>query len=478
MLFRKGIFGLAAVCCLLFQGQLNGQDTLYLDSFYPDYNDFSSFGFGISSFGNTVVIASPGDDGFVGAAYVYQHEANGTMNFVDRVTGVDPPYTEYFGGWHEGHAIDIHENHLLVGADYKDEGVSFLFEHDGNGKWPQIQKLKPAELLDSDSFGSSVAIHGDVAVVSAPLRMNPFSNGSGAVYIYRKDPATAIWSIDTVLYKTSSDPGSFGDWIALTSPSELIISGIDNQNIFVYRWNSGTDTWSIHQTIDLKSFGVDPISSCCRLDASENYMVVSGIAYLFIFRKDGNTWILDQSIFPTIAEIQGLFGYSVSINEQYLLVGAPVLNNESGMAYLYARNGLGWYVDKVLLPIASDGDHRMGEEVHLSENMLFAGAPEEDKGEGRVYAMLLDPMSTVDPAWGSVESLQIYPNPAHQEIAIRCACTSGLVTIVDALGKSVLRHDGFIGDSLDVGSLESGVYRAVVICSEQAPVRITSFVKL
>lgn len=476
-LTTKTSFMIAVVFGIL-QSPIIGQDTLYLDSFYPDYDDFYSFGYGIASSGNTIAIASPGDDGFVGAAYVYHRETDGTLSLIDRVVGVDTPYTEYFGGWHEGDAIDIYGGHLIVGADYKDEGAGYLFEDDGNGTWAQIQKLKPTELLDSDSFGSSVAIMDNVAIVSAPLRMNPFSNGTGAVYIYRKDTGNALWSVDTVLYKTSPDPGSFGDWVALTSPSELIISGIDNQNIFVYRRNGSTGKWSLHQTIDLKAYGVQPISTCCRLDASEHYLVVSGISYLFIFRKEANVWSLDHSIFPTAVQVQGLYGYSVSINEERLLVGAPQLNNESGMAFLYARNAVGWYIDKILFPVSSDGDHRMGEEVHLSENMLLLGAPNEDQGEGRVYAAPLDPVSALGPQLFGQDLFHVYPNPAHEEIAINCPCSSSVVNIVDGLGKPVIRLSDFDSDRINVGSLASGLYRVVVTCLEDNHVRLSSFVKL
>ena len=454
-----------------------GQDTVYLHNFYPDYDDLYTFGYGISSYQNKVAIASPGDDGFLGAAYIYDINGSGDIIYDERIVGIDTPYTEYFGGWHEGHAIDIFKKQLIVGADYNAQGACYIFEESSNNVWTQIQKLQPDELIDCDNFGSSVAINDSVAVSTAPLRENPFGSSRGSVFIFSKNPLTAKWEKDTVLYKPTAVGGAFGDWVSLKNNAELIISGIDNSSIFVYEKDSLNGQWDLIQTIDLTAYGVQPLSSCCRIDASDHYLVVSGIAYLFVFKKDNGHWNLDHSIFPTIEEIEGSFGYSVSITDKHLLVGAPLLNNESGTSFLYEKDSSGWQLTKVLLPIDSDEDKRMGEEVHIDGDYIIIGAPMEESGEGRVYYLNLSQSTGIQNSYKPI-SVKAFPNPSNEYIYFEGIPPECFINVYDRVGHEVLNAPILNNQKVNIKQLEPGLYKVIIKGKDPRVVFQSSFVKL
>ena len=75
-----------------------------------------------------------------------------------------------------------------------EQGFAYLFELP-TGR--EIAKLVPDDGGEMDSFGKSVALHGDRAFVGAPFR------GSGAVYVFStvpEPPAVIIGCVAVALF--------------------------------------------------------------------------------------------------------------------------------------------------------------------------------------------------------------------------------------------------------------------------------------
>lgn len=88
-----------------------------------------------------------------------------------------------------GNEVAIQGNLLLVGA-YADRswtGAGYLFKSSG-GSWAQLTKI--VDLLDSDFFGSAVALAGKQAVIGAPGDFNSF-DGSVTVVTLSPDYTVA-----------------------------------------------------------------------------------------------------------------------------------------------------------------------------------------------------------------------------------------------------------------------------------------------
>ena len=116
----------------------------------------------------------------------------------------------------------------------------------------------------------------------------------------------------------------------------------------------------------------------------------SGSVYLF--KKDGNNWIETCKIIASNGSSQANFGRSVSIYEEYALVGAwqqtDTNNVAKGFAYFFKLEQD--TLKEVAAITASDGDQgdRFGFSVSIYEDKAIVGAPyDDDNGatSGSVY---------------------------------------------------------------------------------------------
>ena len=93
-------------------------------------------------------------------------------------------------------------------------------------------------------------------------------------------------------------------------------------------------------------------------DISEGNIPNSGqCAYVFERSADGN-WKQIQKLIASDKASRDNFGHSVSINGNYIIVGAPGKDNDIGAAYIFKRNSSGNWVEekKIVAPDRSTGD--------------------------------------------------------------------------------------------------------------------------
>ena len=87
---------------------------------------------------------------------------------------------------------------------------------------------------------------------------------------------------------------------------------------------------------------------------AENGIINSGAAY--VYRYNGTTWDEEFKLVPSLGAVDDFFGTSVSINGEYAVVGAPNIENNGttpGAAYVFKRTGTSWMQEEKLFP--SDG---------------------------------------------------------------------------------------------------------------------------
>ena len=102
----------------------------------------------------------------------------------------------------------------------------------------------------------------------------------------------------------------------------------------------------------------------------------SGSAYVFV--KDGASWDQQQKLLPTTPASDQVFGASVSIDGDTIVVGAPGEGDPTdpfaGAAYVFVRDGTGWVLrQKLLLPEPRFGD-RFGGAVAVSGDSIVVTA--------------------------------------------------------------------------------------------------------
>jgi hypothetical protein len=166
-----------------------------------DLAEGDSFGIAVSIDGDLAVVGSPfDDDGAIdaGSAYVFALEDNGTPSdksddfWVDvaKLTASDPALGNEFGG-----SVAIDGDLIVVGSRYDDDagedsGSAYVFKRvddpasgESGGRWVQRAKLSPSDAAEGDSFGVSVSISGERAVVGAWYDDDAGAD-SGSAYVF------------------------------------------------------------------------------------------------------------------------------------------------------------------------------------------------------------------------------------------------------------------------------------------------------
>ncbi len=231
------------------------------------------------------------------------------------------------------------------------------------GNWLQAQAydlLKKTVASDKgwmNYFGSDVAICGNYAVIGADHYdyMPSYSSMAGAAYIFQYTGGTWIEKQKIL----ASDKG-YGDRFghAVDISDSVIVIGVPYEDNDVL----GNDS-----------------------------MVSAGAVYVFEF--NGSTWYETQKLVASDRDTSDLFGYSVAVSGNTIVIGAlnkkldsagVKVGDRAGVVYVFEYNGFDW-VEKQKL-VASDAQiyDEFGTSVAISDSLIVVGAAEEDN---RIYAL-------------------------------------------------------------------------------------------
>jgi hypothetical protein len=146
--------------------------------------------------GDTVIVGADWEDAGginAGAAYVFGRGQGGADNWgeVKKLTTSDAQPTDEFG-----YGVAINGDTVVVGARMEDAGGSdagaaYVFGRDqgGAGNWGEVKKFTASDAQADDSFGYSVALSGDTAVVGA-LGEDARGDSAGAAYVFQEPAPT------------------------------------------------------------------------------------------------------------------------------------------------------------------------------------------------------------------------------------------------------------------------------------------------
>ena len=244
-----------------------------------------------------------------------------------------------------GSSVSISGDIAIVGAHQNDDngsssGSAYLFDTI-TGR--QILKLLPDDGAANDDFGVSVAISGTTAIAGAAFDDD---NGSASGSAYLLDIATGD-QIAKLLAKDGAESDLFGGSVAISGAVAIVSALLDDDN--------GTD---------------------------------SGSAYLF----DTTTGDQIAKLLPDDGAAGDLFGQSVAISGDTAIVGAYLHDDNgggSGSAYLFDIT-TGRQIAKLLPDDGSAGDS-FGLSVAISGDTAIVGAiGNDDNGDDSGAAYLFD----------------------------------------------------------------------------------------
>ncbi len=347
---------------------------------------WDNFGYSVSLDGDTALIGAAPD----GSVYVFTR--NGTSwNQQAKLSASDGVANDFFG-----ESVFLDDNTALIGAPHDDDngdssGSVYTFTRTGD-IWTQEAKLLPSDGATSDSFGCSVSLYGDTALIGAV----DDDQLEGSAYVFTRTGTS--WNQQVKLYASDRTVGDFfGQSVSLDGDTALIGAYGNDDN----GWNSGSayiytrnnNSWIEHQKLlPLDNGEEDYFGWSVALDGNtaligakydQNNRIDSGSAY--IFTRIGGTWIEQQKLIAQEGSIGAQFGNCVSVCNDTALIGANHHDNWRGSAYIFTRIDTTWTQSAKLL--ASDGIEMddFGMTVSLDDDTVLIGAHGDDDNKGSVY---------------------------------------------------------------------------------------------
>ncbi len=178
-----------------------------------------------------------------GVVHAYQRSADGAWMQRGSFQPADGVESDRFGA-----TIALEGGLALIGApnwsvegDRRIEGVGRVYEFRlENGEWREAGVLD-SRLEQGANFGLSVSMQGDVAVIGSPGS----GEGHGAAFLFHRDPESGAWSEDSRLAAFTSIAGDrFGDAVALDGTDVWVGApaprGNDTGTVYVYRRQDDT----------------------------------------------------------------------------------------------------------------------------------------------------------------------------------------------------------------------------------------------
>jgi len=347
----------------------------------------------VSISGDVSIVGAPGDrdnGADSGSAYVYRF--NGFQWYEEaKLLASDGAAQDYFGL-----SVAVDGTVAVVGAYGDDEqgestGAAYVFRYDGI-EWLQEQKLEATDAAEGDLFGLAVAISGDVIVVGARADDDTVPS-SGSAYVWRFDGVD--WIEEEKL--NASDPANnafFATSVAISGDVIAIGAGnkadADDESGAVYVFEYDGADWNETQKLKTSDAAMndffgnavavsgDTIVAGATGDDDDGKR--SGSAYIFGF--DGLDWVEEDKLTASDAAEFDFFGSSVAIDGGTIVVGAQAGGNESGVesgsAYVFGFDGMGWIEEEELLAPTADPDEQFGNAVSISGARVLVGAPYRD----------------------------------------------------------------------------------------------------
>ncbi len=300
-----------------------------------------------------------------------------------------------------GRSVSVSGDTAIVGALADDaSGSAYVFVRSGSS-WIEQAKLTASDGATGDWFGVSVSVSGETAVVGA-YGDDDSGSYSGSVYVFVRSGST--WTEQAKL--TASD-GAVDDWFgysvsvrgdtALAGARYDDDKGTSSGSAYVFV-RSGS-TWSEQAKLTASDGAADDEFSRSVSVSGETAVVGayndddngsnSGSAYVFV--RSSGVWTQQRKLTPSDGAAFDWFGVSVSVNADTAVVGGhgdDDNGSQSGSAYVFVRSGSLWAEQAKLT--ASDGaaGDNFGFSVSVSGNTAVAGAHGDGGYSGSAYVFV------------------------------------------------------------------------------------------
>jgi len=358
--------------------------------------NYSDFGAALALEHDRLVIGAPylGGGGIVsqGVALVYEY-SSGSWLYRQALLkpAIDKP--DYFG-----RALDIDGDTIAAGSGYYDSahpgsGAVHVFSRDAaTGQWLHQQKVVASNAISGEEFGVSVDLQGDTLLVGAYNGLNPIPNFvSGVGYVYLR--TGTAWNQQQIISAPDAAlDDAFGMAVALDGDRVALSATADDANGLM---DSGSVyTFRIRTRLPYKLFAFDRTvdAAFSTALAVSGDTLVAGAPYhdhsvaandnkgaAYVYRRNGDSWSLEQELLASNAANNDHFGWSVDISGDRIVVGAPHRDGSyanSGAVYTFARvGGSVWIQQQQITGQSPTANDEFGAAVAINGTRAVVGVP-------------------------------------------------------------------------------------------------------
>lgn len=271
----------------------------------------------------------------------------------------------------------------------------------------KVEKFSINKLLASDkssfhSFGKSVAINKDIAVVGAYRDGIEFKNGKAGVYVFVRKHNK--WTQQAKLSPKDRQSGDhFGESVAIDN-STIVVSARRNKEGekyygAVYVFIKSGDSWIQQTKLLANDRAVSKYNNGFGTSvAIDNDTIVVGAegssddgktenGAVYIFNREGNKWTQQAKLTANDKENNEMLGRSVGIDNGVIVVGTPQENSDgntsNGAVYVFTGNGNTWTQQAKLLANDKGNYDYFGHFVAIEKNTIVISAFAKDKRNDR-----------------------------------------------------------------------------------------------
>jgi FG-GAP repeat len=310
-----------------------------------------------------------------------------------------------------GFATAVSGDTLVVAAPAS-PGVVYVFTKSGN-KWPLVATLTSSQETNH-AFGCAVAISGDTIVVGAYGTNNGIQ---GAAYVFVK-PTSGWKNMHETATLTASDGAptdSFGFSVAIDGDTAVVGSLHHNENAgaaYVFVKPAGGWKKTMTQTAELVTSDYGGWMGYSLAIADDTIVAGAvevgpyfggGAAYIYVEPAKGWANMTQTSKLTASDEGNDLFlGWAVGVSGNTVAASGPGDNDDQGAVYLAVRPKNGWKQNMTetakLTTRNGFRDYYFGGSLAMSGDTLLAGAPSEDSQTGAAY-VFVEPKSGWHTTW-------------------------------------------------------------------------------
>jgi hypothetical protein len=260
------------------------------------------------------------------------------------------------------------------------------------------QKITASGGSSTEYFGRRCAISGDKMIVTA----SSYNSGQGAAYIFTKSGTS--WSQQqrlTVSGLSSSTEPQFGHGAdisgnyAIVGAYEEDTDGTNAGGVYIYYFSGGT--WTQQARIVSSDIAAgDVFGYAVSIDG--DYAIVgaqsadpddlSNAGASYIFKRSGTSWTQQAKLTASDAAEGDVFGRDVAIKGDYAIVGC--YSGEAAYIFKKDTGAETWTQKAILTASDASGTAYFGNSVSMSGDYVIVGAKSNDANKGAAYIFKKD----------------------------------------------------------------------------------------